>query len=76
MWVFVGHEEQLIPFSLVQMVGVFNKRPVVFSPSILSRGIIERLLQPAESGLDFNTCHPGTAADPNDNHKHAACYLK
>ncbi|XP_042575343.1 caspase recruitment domain-containing protein 11 [Cyprinus carpio] len=52
------HEEQLIPFSLVQMVGVFSKRPVVFSPSILSRGIIERLLQPAQSGLDFNTCHP------------------
>ncbi|XP_016414910.1 caspase recruitment domain-containing protein 11-like [Sinocyclocheilus rhinocerous] len=52
------HEEQLIPFSLVQMVVVFSKRPVVFSPSILSRGIIERLLQPAESGLDFNTCHP------------------
>ncbi|XP_043082278.1 caspase recruitment domain-containing protein 10 isoform X2 [Puntigrus tetrazona] len=52
------HEEQLIPFSLVQMVEVNNKRPVVFSPSILSRGIIERLLQPAESGLDFNTCHP------------------
>ncbi|XP_073704036.1 caspase recruitment domain-containing protein 11 isoform X3 [Garra rufa] len=52
------HEEQLIPFSLVQMVRVFSKRPVVFSPSLLSRGIIERLLQPAESGLDFNTCHP------------------
>ncbi|RXN08344.1 caspase recruitment domain-containing 11-like protein [Labeo rohita] len=52
------HEEQLIPFSLVHMVQVFSKRPVVFSPSLLSRGIIERLLQPAESGLDFNTCHP------------------
>uniref|UniRef100_A0A672RGR0 Caspase recruitment domain-containing protein 11-like n=1 Tax=Sinocyclocheilus grahami TaxID=75366 RepID=A0A672RGR0_SINGR len=52
------HDEQLIPFSLVQMVGIFSKRPVVFSPSILSRRIIERLLQPAESGLDFNTCHP------------------
>ncbi|XDV12119.1 hypothetical protein PO909_000849, partial [Leuciscus waleckii] len=54
------HEEQLIPFSLVQMVRVSSKRPVVFCPSLLSRGIIERLLQPAESGLDFNTCHPGT----------------
>ncbi|XP_067311065.1 caspase recruitment domain-containing protein 10 [Pseudorasbora parva] len=52
------HEEQLIPFSLVQMVHVSSKRPVVFCPSLLSRGIIERLLQPAESGLDFNTCHP------------------
>ncbi|XP_048046114.1 caspase recruitment domain-containing protein 10 [Megalobrama amblycephala] len=52
------HEEQLIPFSLVQMVRVSSKRPVIFSPSLLSRGIIERLLQPAESGLDFNTCHP------------------
>ncbi|KAK7175527.1 hypothetical protein R3I93_002443 [Phoxinus phoxinus] len=52
------HEEQLIPFSLVQMVRVSSKRPVVFCPSLLSRGIIERLLQPAESGLDFNTCNP------------------
>lgn len=76
MGVLVGHEEQLIPFSLVQMVGVFSKRPVVFSPSLLSRGIIERLLQPAESGLDFNTCHPGTAADLNYNHNLAACYVK
>lgn len=76
MCVFVGHEEQLIPFSLVQMVGVFSKRPVVFSPSILSRGIIERLLQPAQSGLDFNTCHPGTAADFHYSYNHAAYYLK
>lgn len=52
------HEEQLIPFSLVQMVEVSSKRPVVFSPSLLSCGIIERLMQPAESGLDFDTCHP------------------
>ncbi|KAG1966976.1 caspase recruitment domain-containing protein 11 isoform X1 [Pimephales promelas] len=52
------HEEQLIPFSLVQMIRVSSKRPVVFCPSLLSRGIIERLLQPVESGLDFNTCHP------------------
>ncbi|XP_051745040.1 caspase recruitment domain-containing protein 10 isoform X2 [Ctenopharyngodon idella] len=52
------HEEQLIPFSLVQMVRVSSKRPVIFCPSLLSYGIIERLLQPAESGLDFNICHP------------------
>lgn len=52
------HEEQLIPYSLVQMIHVSSKRPVIFSPSVLSRGIIERLLQPAESGLDFNTCQP------------------
>lgn len=56
-----GHEEQLIPFSLVQMVEVSSKRPVVFSPSLLSCGIIERLMQPAESGQDFDICHPGTA---------------
>ncbi|XP_051569356.1 caspase recruitment domain-containing protein 11-like [Myxocyprinus asiaticus] len=52
------HEEQLIPFSLVQLIRVSSKRPVIFSPSLLSRGIIERLLQPAESGLEFNTCQP------------------
>ncbi|XP_076021198.1 caspase recruitment domain-containing protein 10 isoform X2 [Genypterus blacodes] len=50
------HEEHLIPYSLVQPVRVQTKRPVIFSPSLLSRGLIERLLQPAESGLDFNTC--------------------
>uniref|UniRef100_UPI003AAB36ED caspase recruitment domain-containing protein 10 n=1 Tax=Centroberyx gerrardi TaxID=166262 RepID=UPI003AAB36ED len=50
------HEEHLIPYSLVQPVQVQTKRPVIFSPSLLSRGLIERLLQPAESGLDFNTC--------------------
>ncbi|KAM4535297.1 caspase recruitment domain-containing protein 11 [Fundulus diaphanus] len=52
------HEEHLIPYSLVQPVKVQSKRPVIFSPSLLSRGLIERLLQPAESGLNFNTCPP------------------
>ncbi|KAM3864409.1 caspase recruitment domain-containing protein 10 [Diretmus argenteus] len=52
------HEEHLIPYSLVQPVQVQSKRPVIFSPTLLSRGLIERLLQPAESGLDFNTCPP------------------
>ncbi|KAM9844027.1 caspase recruitment domain-containing protein 11 [Aulostomus maculatus] len=52
------HEEHLIPYSLVQPVKVHTKRPVIFSPSLLSRGLIERLLQPAESGLNFNTCPP------------------
>lgn len=54
-----GHDEHLIPYSLVQPVQVQTKRPVIFSPSLLSRGLIERLLQPAESGLNFNTCPPG-----------------
>lgn len=52
------HEDHLIPYSLVQPVQVKTKRPVIFSPSLLSRGLIERLLQPAESGLKFNTCQP------------------
>ncbi|XP_034566840.1 caspase recruitment domain-containing protein 10-like [Notolabrus celidotus] len=52
------HEEHLIPYSVVQPVQVQSKRPVIFSPSLLSRGLIERLLQPAESGLNFNTCPP------------------
>ncbi|XP_029293657.1 caspase recruitment domain-containing protein 10 [Cottoperca gobio] len=52
------HEEHLIPYSLVQPVQVQTKRPVIFSPSLLSCGLIERLLQPAESGLKFNTCPP------------------
>ncbi|XP_035510296.1 caspase recruitment domain-containing protein 10 [Morone saxatilis] len=52
------HEEHLIPYSVVQPVQVQTKRPVIFSPSLLSRGLIERLLQPAESGLNFNTCPP------------------
>ncbi|KAM6957867.1 caspase recruitment domain-containing protein 10 [Aplochiton taeniatus] len=51
-------EEHLIPYSMVQPVRVQSKRPVIFTPSILSRGLIERLLQPADSGLDFNTCQP------------------
>nr|XP_040047411.1 caspase recruitment domain-containing protein 10 isoform X1 [Gasterosteus aculeatus aculeatus] len=52
------HEEHLIPYSLVQPMQVQTKRPVIFSPSVLSRGLIERLMQPAESGLKFNTCSP------------------
>lgn len=52
------HEEHLIPYSLVHPVQVQTKRPVIFSPSLLSRGLIERLLQPAESGLKFNNCPP------------------
>lgn len=55
-----GHEEQLNPYSVVQPMQVEAKRPVIFSPSLLSHGLIERLLQPAESGLKFNTCPPGT----------------
>ncbi|XP_034395595.1 caspase recruitment domain-containing protein 10 [Cyclopterus lumpus] len=52
------HEEHLIPYSLVQPVQIQAKRPVIFSPSLLSRRLIERLLQPPESGLKFNTCPP------------------
>ncbi|XP_027898216.1 caspase recruitment domain-containing protein 10 [Xiphophorus couchianus] len=52
------HEDHLIPYSLVKPVKVQTKRPVIFSPSLLSRRLIERLLQPAESGLNFNTCPP------------------
>ncbi|XP_057716562.1 caspase recruitment domain-containing protein 11 [Corythoichthys intestinalis] len=52
------YEEHLIPYSLVQPVKVDTKRPVIFSPSLLSHGLIERLLQPVESGLQFNTCAP------------------
>lgn len=54
-----GYEEHLIPYSVVQPVHIQTKRPVIFSPSILSRGLIERLMQPAESGLMFDTCSPG-----------------
>ncbi|XP_077414869.1 caspase recruitment domain-containing protein 10 isoform X2 [Vanacampus margaritifer] len=54
------HEEHLIPYSLVQPVKVESKRPVIFSPSLLSRGLIERLMQPVESGLQYNTCAPET----------------
>ncbi|XP_075888337.1 caspase recruitment domain-containing protein 10 isoform X2 [Nelusetta ayraudi] len=52
------HEDHLIPYSVVKPVAVQTKRPVIFSPSILSRRLIERLLQPSESGLMFNTCQP------------------
>ncbi|XP_041093843.1 caspase recruitment domain-containing protein 10-like [Polyodon spathula] len=52
------HEDSLTPYSLVQPVPVQSKRPVIFSPSLLSQGLIERLLQPASSGLEFNNCHP------------------
>uniref|UniRef100_A0A667XTX4 Guanylate kinase-like domain-containing protein n=3 Tax=Myripristis murdjan TaxID=586833 RepID=A0A667XTX4_9TELE len=61
------HEEHLIPYSLVHPVQVQTKRPVIFSPSLLSRGLIERLLQPAESGLDFNTCLP-EPIQPSERH--------
>ena len=65
-----GHEEQLIPYSLVQPMQVQTKRPVIFSPSLLSRGLIERLLQPAESGLNFNTCPPGMHRAHTQTHTH------
>ncbi|XP_051904205.1 caspase recruitment domain-containing protein 11 isoform X1 [Hippocampus zosterae] len=54
------HEEHLIPYSLVQPVKVGSKRPVIFSPSLLSRGLIERMMQPVDSGLQYNTCAPET----------------
>ncbi|XP_028842332.1 caspase recruitment domain-containing protein 10 isoform X1 [Denticeps clupeoides] len=63
------HEENLIPYSTVQPVTANYKRPVIFSPSLLSRGLIERLLQPADSGLDFNTCHPEPIPAPERNDK-------
>ncbi|XP_061158829.1 caspase recruitment domain-containing protein 11 isoform X1 [Syngnathus typhle] len=56
-------EEHLIPYSLVQPVKVEPKRPVIFSPSILSRGLIERMLQPVESVLQYNTCAPEMILD-------------
>uniref|UniRef100_A0A3Q2XLX9 Guanylate kinase-like domain-containing protein n=1 Tax=Hippocampus comes TaxID=109280 RepID=A0A3Q2XLX9_HIPCM len=55
----LGQEEHLIPYSLVQPVKVGSKRPVIFSPSLLSRGLIERMMQPVDSGLQYNTCAPG-----------------
>ncbi|KAM9434314.1 caspase recruitment domain-containing protein 10 isoform 1-T1 [Clarias gariepinus] len=62
------HEEHLIPYTLVQPVQVKCKRPVIFSPSVLSHGLIERLLQPADSGLHFDTCPPEPipASEHND----------
>lgn len=65
-----GHEDHLIPYSVVQPVQVQTQRPVIFSPSLLSRGLIERLLQPAESGLKFNTCPPGTRTAHSLIHPH------
>ncbi|KAK7939385.1 hypothetical protein WMY93_002711 [Mugilogobius chulae] len=52
------HEEHLIPYSLVKPLQVQAKRPVIFAPSLLSRGLIERLIQPADSSLSFSTCPP------------------
>uniref|UniRef100_A0A3Q3VWX8 Guanylate kinase-like domain-containing protein n=1 Tax=Mola mola TaxID=94237 RepID=A0A3Q3VWX8_MOLML len=52
------HEDHLIPYSVVQPVQIQTKRPVIFSPSLFSRGLIERLLQPAGSALKFDTCQP------------------
>ncbi|MCI4395160.1 hypothetical protein PGIGA_G00177210 [Pangasianodon gigas] len=63
------HEEHLIPYSLVQPVQVECKRPVIFSPSVLSHGLIERLLQPADSGLHFNTCPPEPIPASEHNNK-------
>ncbi|XP_068605881.1 caspase recruitment domain-containing protein 10 [Brachionichthys hirsutus] len=62
------HEEHLNPYSVVHPVRAQAKRPVIFSPSLLSHGLIERLLQPAESGLKFDTCHPEpiSASDRRD----------
>ncbi|KAF7220732.1 caspase recruitment domain-containing protein 11 [Nothobranchius furzeri] len=62
------NEDHLIPYSLVQPVQVQTKRPVIFSPSLLSRGLIERLLQPAESALMFSTCpaEPVPASERQD----------
>ncbi|KAM9392736.1 caspase recruitment domain-containing protein 11 [Pholidichthys leucotaenia] len=56
-------EEHLVPYSLVQLVQVQTKRPVIISPSVLSHGLIEKLLQPAESGLKFNVCPPEPIQD-------------
>lgn len=67
-----GHEEHLIPYSVVQPVQVQTKRPVIFSPSLLSHGLIERLLQPAESGLKFNTCQHGMCTASTLHHTHDA----
>ncbi|XP_076866506.1 caspase recruitment domain-containing protein 11 isoform X2 [Brachyhypopomus gauderio] len=52
------YEEHLVPYSLVCPVRAESRRPVVFSPSLLSPGLIERLLQPADSCIHFNTCQP------------------
>ncbi|XP_024920068.1 caspase recruitment domain-containing protein 10 isoform X2 [Cynoglossus semilaevis] len=52
------HEEHLIPYSLVQPVEVQTKRPVIFTPSLLSHGLIQRLLQLTRSDLTFDTCAP------------------
>ncbi|XP_061829485.1 caspase recruitment domain-containing protein 11 [Nerophis lumbriciformis] len=54
------HEDHFIPYSLVQPMKVHTKRPVIFSPSLLSRGLIERLLKRVESCLQYNTCVPET----------------
>ncbi|KAJ3601575.1 hypothetical protein NHX12_032543 [Muraenolepis orangiensis] len=63
-------EQHLIPYSLVQPVQVEAKRPVLFSPSLLSRGLIERLLQPALSQLDFNSCPPEPIPATERHQKH------
>lgn len=49
----------LIPYSLVRPTHCDRRRPVLFTPTVLAKTLVQKLLN-SGGALEFNMCKPGT----------------
>lgn len=48
----------LIPYSLVRPIHCERRRPVLFTPTMLAKTLVQKLLN-SGGALEFNICKPG-----------------
>lgn len=48
----------LIPYSLVRPIHCERRRPVLFTPTMLAKPLVQKLLN-SGGALEFNICKPG-----------------
>lgn len=56
----------LIPYSLVRPIHCERRRPILFTPTMLAKTLVQKLLN-SGGALEFNICKPGNgikAANP------------
>lgn len=50
--------KRLIPYSLVRPIHCERRRPVLFTPTVLAKSLVQKLLN-SGGALEFNICKPG-----------------
>lgn len=67
----------LIPYSLVRPIHCERRRPVLFTPTMLAKPLVQKLLN-SGGALEFNICKPGNGMTVNPHcwkYEHAQIYV-